>query len=135
MNWRVTAVYTPSSVAREVSGFSRPSASSATAIANATSTVRCRRLRIPVWEAIDARFVILASVNAFRMLMSLGSFDFASPQPVTGGTVSRTHVEDLRNGLPARTALGLSSTFTDSTLTTSTLIKAVHLTELRSGVQ
>lgn len=77
------------------------------------------------------------AVNAFRASAALAPLA-ADPTVATGAPVLATHVSTLRTALnQARTAVGLSAlTFTDATLTPgTTLIKAIHLQELRSGVK
>jgi hypothetical protein len=63
---------------------------------------------------------------------------FTPPAPASGVTVLGALMTDLRNGLsPARSALGLPAQgFTDVPINAGiTLIKAVHINELRNGVQ
>lgn len=77
-----------------------------------------------------------SAVNAVRALAGLSPFSFTNP-PTSGGTFRKSHVEELRSNLAsARAALGLSTlSFTDPTLTVGGVIKAVHVNELRGGVQ
>lgn len=86
-----------------------------------------------------AHFTELRSaVNALRGLAGLSGFNFTAPAPAAGGTFRKSHLEELRSNLAsARSSLALPAiTFTDSTITTGvTKVKAVHLTELRGGVQ
>lgn len=77
------------------------------------------------------------AVNAVRALAGLTPVTLA-PAPALGTSVSKAHVDALRTGLSAaRTALSLTAvSFTDPTITAgSTSIKAVHMTDLRGGVQ
>lgn len=81
---------------------------------------------------------LLTAVNAVRTLAGLGTIAFTSPAPGANVTVRGAHVTDLRNGLnAARSTLGLSAlSYTDPTITAgTTIIKAVHVTDLRGGVQ
>jgi hypothetical protein len=77
------------------------------------------------------------AVNAFRAAGSLPPM--ASDSTVGGGlTVLAHHITDLRTALDqARSANGLGAlAYTDSTLTPgTTVIKVVHLQELRNGVK
>ncbi|HYK03006.1 MAG TPA: M12 family metallo-peptidase [Thermoanaerobaculia bacterium] len=80
---------------------------------------------------------LLTVINSLRSLAGLSPISFTAPGPAPLETVRRQHILDLRAGLDAaRTALGMSAlTYTDPTLTAgSTKIKAVHVTELRAGV-
>lgn len=81
---------------------------------------------------------LLTAVNAVRTLALLGGISFTVPTPSTSVTIRRQHLLDLRAGLDAaRAALTFSAlTYTDPTITAeSTKIKAVHITELREGLQ
>lgn len=78
------------------------------------------------------------AVNAVRGLAGLFGFNFTAPGPATGGSFRKSHIDELRSNLAsARSTLALPAiTFTDPTITAgSTRLKAVHLTELRNGVQ
>ncbi len=77
------------------------------------------------------------AVNAFRASASIAPLA-ADPTLALGAAVRASHITDLRTALnQARTAIGLNAlTFTDATLTPgTTLIKAIHLQELRNGVK
>ena len=81
---------------------------------------------------------LLTAVNAMRTLAGLGTISFTAPAPATNVTIRRIHLLDLRAGLDAaRGVLGLPAiSYTDPTITAqSTKIKAVHMTQLRGGVQ
>lgn len=81
---------------------------------------------------------LLSAVNALRALAGLGSISFTSPAPSSITTIRAAHVSTLRTGVTqAYASLGLSSpVFTDATLTTqSTVVKAVHLNQLRTAVR
>jgi hypothetical protein len=56
---------------------------------------------------------------------------------VAGLQPKTVHVQELRNALaPARTSLGLPAvTFTDPTLVSGGLFKAIYINQLRGGVQ
>ena len=72
-----------------------------------------------------------------RNLAGLTPFNFTAT-PLPRDDIVASPVNDLRTALDAaRSALGLSPvTYTDPTLTPgSTIVKAVHLTDLRGGVQ
>ena len=74
------------------------------------------------------------AVNAMRAAANLSPIAFTALTP--GATVSRTHVTELRTALNgARSTLGLPSiAYTDPTITAqSTVIKAIHFTQLRNG--
>jgi hypothetical protein len=77
-----------------------------------------------------------AAVNAFRASASLAALP-SDPTIGTGLVVRAAHVTDLRTALnQARSAVGLGTlSFTDSLTPGVTLIKAVHLQELRNGVK
>jgi len=77
-----------------------------------------------------------SAVNFVRAAVLLPPFSFTPFDP--GGFVRTADVTDLRLSLDgARAAVSLpAASYTDQTLTPgSTLIKAAHITELRSGVQ
>ncbi len=81
---------------------------------------------------------LLTAVNAVRALAGQPAIGFTSPVPAFGAVALAAHMTDLRNGLtPARSALGLPAQgFTDVPVVgTSTVIKAVHINELRNGVR
>ncbi|HEV7242875.1 MAG TPA: hypothetical protein VGQ36_26855, partial [Thermoanaerobaculia bacterium] len=81
---------------------------------------------------------LLTAVNAVRALAGQSAISFTAPAPASGVTVLGAHVTNLRNGLtPARSALSLPAQgFTDVPINAgSTLIKAIHINELRNGVQ
>jgi RHS repeat-associated protein len=74
-----------------------------------------------------------AAVNAVRSLANLSSI--STPNPATGDLIYGTNVTDLRSELnDALVALNITtSSYTDNTITaTVTLIKAVHIRELRT---
>jgi len=75
------------------------------------------------------------AVNALRVAAGLTASSFTDAVPAT---VNALHVDELRAALtPARTALGLTTgAFTDPTLVVgTTLVKALHVQELRDGVK
>jgi len=77
------------------------------------------------------------AVNAMREAASLAPLA-ADATVATGAPVRAHHISDLRTGLTeARSAAGLTTvTFTDGTLTAgSTLVKAIHVQQLRDGVK
>jgi len=84
---------------------------------------------------------LLTAVNAVRALAGSGTYpaiSFSAPAPSTSVTVRAAHLTDLRNGItaPRNALLGGSLTFTDPTITAgTTLIKAVHINELRNAVK
>jgi hypothetical protein len=81
---------------------------------------------------------LLTAVNAMRTLAGLAPVSFTVPAPAAAVTIRRQHLLDLRTGLDAaRGVIGLSAiSYTDPTITAgSTTIKAVHVTQLRGGVQ
>lgn len=75
------------------------------------------------------------AVNAVRAAAGLTAASFSSIG--VGSTIRTAHIHELRSALsPARASLGLAVIdFTDTPLTAMTPIRAVHLTELRNGVQ
>jgi len=78
------------------------------------------------------------AVNAMRATAGLGATSFTDAELTGGVPVKAVHVQELRTALSqARTALGLTAiAYTDPTLTVgTTLLKAVHFQELRSGVK
>ena len=78
-----------------------------------------------------------SAVNAIRAAVGLSAFPF-TPADLTGLVISAAHFADLRSALAeARAAVLLPpARYTDPTLTQqTTMIKAVHITELRNGVQ
>ncbi|HXH40173.1 MAG TPA: M12 family metallo-peptidase, partial [Thermoanaerobaculia bacterium] len=76
------------------------------------------------------------AIDAVRALAGLGGGTYTDLAPA-GIIVKKTHMDELRAALtPARTNLGLSTTYTDPTITLNmTLIKAVHFQELREFVK
>jgi hypothetical protein len=77
------------------------------------------------------------AVNAMRTTAGLGATSFTDAS-LAGVAVKALHIQELRAALnQARTTLGLTTiTFTDATLTVgTTMVKAVHLQELRTGVK
>ncbi|HYR29674.1 MAG TPA: proprotein convertase P-domain-containing protein, partial [Thermoanaerobaculia bacterium] len=84
---------------------------------------------------------LLTAVNAVRALAGSGTYPaiaFTAPTPSTSVTVRAQHLVDLRTGVtaPRNALLGGSLTFTDPTITAgSTVIKAVHINELRNAVK
>ena len=77
-----------------------------------------------------------SAVNAVRAAIVLPPFSFTPFDPA--GLIKAVDILDLRSALAAaRTAVSLpAASYTDPTLTSgATVIKAAHVTELRSGVQ
>lgn len=77
------------------------------------------------------------AVNALRTTAGLGAASFTDAS-LAGVAVKATHIQELRTALnQALTALGISTiTFTDPTLTAGTsIVRAAHIQELRSGVK
>ena len=77
------------------------------------------------------------AVNAMRTTAGLSAASFTDPSPA-GVLVKTVHVQELRTALnAARAALGLATmAFTDPTLVANTtLVKASHFQELRTGVR
>lgn len=77
------------------------------------------------------------AINALRAAAGLSAASFTDPS-LSGVRVKAIHIAQLRTALnQARSALGLATiTFTDSTITAGTTkIKAIHVTQLRSGVK
>jgi sugar lactone lactonase YvrE len=78
------------------------------------------------------------AVNSLRASAGLTAATFTDPVLSTATPIRQSHIEELRTALAAaRSALGLTAvSFTDPTLVVgSTRVKAVHLTEIRSGVK
>jgi hypothetical protein len=78
------------------------------------------------------------AVNAVRALAGVGSTTFTDAALSSSVTIKSVHVTELRAALDtARSALGLTAlSYTDPTISAgSTLIKAVHINELRQGVK
>jgi hypothetical protein len=78
------------------------------------------------------------AVNAMRAAAGLGAQAFTDPGLGSGTTIKATHLTQLRTALDqARAALGLSAVaYVDPTISAgSTSIKAIHMTNLRSGVK
>ena len=76
---------------------------------------------------------VRTAVNAVRAAAGLGAATFTD-----GPIIQAIQFQEVRNALtPARAALGLPTiTYTDATLTPgSTIIKAVHMQDLRSGAK
>lgn len=77
------------------------------------------------------------AVTAMRAAAGLSAFAFTDG-PLEGVAVKAVHVAELRSALnAARSAIGLAMiTFVDPTVTAeSTVISAIHATELRAGTQ
>lgn len=78
------------------------------------------------------------AVNVVRFAANLGAFPFTDPGLAPGDGMKALHIQQLRTSLSeARSQLGLSAIpITDPTLLTgSTVVKAAHVQELRSGVK
>jgi Metallo-peptidase family M12B Reprolysin-like len=78
------------------------------------------------------------AVASLRALAGLSAFSFTDPTLTTGVTkVKAAHVTDLRTAQNAAlTAFGFSArTYTDTLLVNTTAVKAVHVTEVRAGVE
>jgi len=73
------------------------------------------------------------AVNAVRAAAGLAAATWTDSSPA-GVAIKRVHITQLRSALtPALTALGKSSpSYTDASLTTATVVKAVHFQELRN---
>ncbi|HKR66934.1 MAG TPA: hypothetical protein VJZ00_24620 [Thermoanaerobaculia bacterium] len=73
------------------------------------------------------------AVNAFRVSASLAPLS-SDPTVAVGALIRASHLTDLRTALDqARAAVGMSAlSYTDAT---PVIIKSVHVTELRDGVQ
>jgi hypothetical protein len=79
-----------------------------------------------------------AAINTLRARNNLAAFAWTDPTIGTGMMVKRIHFSELRLALTqAYAAAGRAApVFTDSTITSGvTVIKAVHLNELRDGVR
>jgi hypothetical protein len=78
------------------------------------------------------------AVNALRATANLSTATFTDPELTTSTPVKTVHVSELREALTqARDAIGLSAlVFTDAVLTPeSTVIRAVHVQEIREGMK
>lgn len=78
---------------------------------------------------------VVNAINAARVLIGAGPLGFT---PTIGAPIARQHMLDLRAGLDAtRAAIGLAPlSYSDPAVVAGeTTIKAVHLLELRAGVQ
>jgi hypothetical protein len=78
------------------------------------------------------------AINAVRAAVGLSAYGFSETLVVGTSTIKATHVNELRAALDqARAAAGLPGmTYTDNSLTQgSTIVKAIHLQELRNSVQ
>lgn len=72
------------------------------------------------------------AINALRSYAGLAPFTYTN---AITGVVKATDLAELRTALTqARTALSLSTSFTDPTLSSSVKVKATHIQELRSAV-
>jgi hypothetical protein len=78
-----------------------------------------------------------AAVDAVRTLAGLTAGTYTDPTLTAGATlVKASHIADLRAALDAaRAALSLSAISYGAPVTTSTVIAASHITELRMGVR
>jgi len=76
------------------------------------------------------------AINAVRQLAGLTAASWAADVSV-GQPITHVGIEEMRTALnAARSALALSTfSYTDNPLTTSTTIRAVHITELRAGAE
>jgi hypothetical protein len=77
------------------------------------------------------------AVNALRAAANLAPFTFADPD-LTGVPIRAQHISQLRQAMnAARSVLfGAGVAFADPTLTSgSTIVKAVHILDIRSGVK
>jgi hypothetical protein len=77
------------------------------------------------------------AVNAVRALAGLSASAFTD-NSLASTTIKRLHVTEMRTALDtARSALALGAqTYTDSSITaTSTVVKAAHINDLRTGVK
>lgn len=77
------------------------------------------------------------AVNAVRTLASLGGGSYTDPTLTVNVTmVKAAHINDLRTAIDAaRSNLTLSALSYAETITSTTTIKASHITELRNGVK
>lgn len=76
--------------------------------------------------------------NAMRACFGSGPMTFTDPTLTGSVVVKAVHMQELRTSLnAARSALGLPSiAFTDPTLTIgTTMVRALHFSELRNGVK
>lgn len=94
---------------------------------------------VPQSTVIQAAHIdeLRTAVNAVRTTAGLSGATFTDPLP-SGINVKAVHVQELRSNLdPARSNLGLGAlTYTDSTIVLgSTVVKAIHVAELRDGVK
>jgi hypothetical protein len=115
----------------ETSEVSVPDVATTTAFTDPTITISSTKVKTVHFTEL------LAVVNSLRSLAGLSAADFTGPVPAAAVTVRRQHVIDLRSALDeARVTLGMDAlAYTDPTLTAgSTIVKAAHLTELRTGV-
>ena len=121
---------------RAISTGGSPSAYSATDLAS-TYLFTDHPIQAGVTMAKSAHWTELrTAINAVRQLAGLSPAMWTA-NVAAGQIITRTSVEELRNALdPARSALGLPAVaYTDYPLPASTLIKALHILQLRAGVQ
>jgi hypothetical protein len=77
-----------------------------------------------------------AAIDAVRALASLGGGTYTDPAITAGVPIKVAHITDLRTALDAaRSALTLPAISYGETITTTTKVKASHMTELRNGVK
>ena len=77
-----------------------------------------------------------SAINAIRVTLGLGAFSFVNALD-PGTPVRASDITEIRTALiGVRSALGLTTTFTDDPLVgSSTLIKAVHIEEIRQAIK
>jgi hypothetical protein len=76
-----------------------------------------------------------AAINSARTMAGLPSYTFTAG-PVVGSPLRASYITEMRTALKAvYTAMNLPQpVFTDATLTNSTVVKAVHMQQLRDAV-
>jgi hypothetical protein len=76
-------------------------------------------------------------INALRMAHMLGTYSYADPSLAAGTPIRAVHITDLREALRQVyvAAMIAAPGYTDTTLNTqSTIVKAVHIAEIRSAI-
>jgi len=108
-------------------------------VTDAATTTIFTDAPLPGGSLVKAVYItqLRTAVNAMRAAAGLGAQSFTDPS-LSAVKIKATHLTQLRTALDAaRTAIGLPAvSYTDPTITAgSTVLKTVHIADLRNGVK